>query len=159
VALSVWLVTVLPPQLDALGTLPDALRSVIAILRWPLLAAVLTASIRGLYSISAGYSATRPVTAGALAATLVWLAGSALFGVYTSNFSVLTERYGSISSIVVVLLWLYLGAFATLLGAEVDAVTVAHRTSSDEVQPEPLRSDPLVSERRRRGTTAQVPRH
>ena len=53
-------------------------------------------------------------------ATLVWLVASGGFAVYTSNFSRYSRTYGSLASIVVVLLWLYLSAFAVLLGAEID---------------------------------------
>ena len=53
-------------------------------------------------------------------ATLVWLVASGLFGFYTANFARYSKTYGSLGSIVVVLLWLYLSAFAVLIGAEVD---------------------------------------
>ena len=43
-----------------------------------------------------------------------------VFAFYTANFARYSRTYGSLASIVVVLLWLYLSAFAVLLGAEVD---------------------------------------
>ena len=49
-----------------------------------------------------------------------WLLASGVFSVYTANFSRYSRTYGSLSSIVVVLLWLYLSAFSILIGAEVD---------------------------------------
>jgi membrane protein len=60
------------------------------------------------------------VTRGTIVATVAWLLASGLFSVYTANFSRYSKTYGSLSSIVVVLLWLYLSAFAVLIGAEVD---------------------------------------
>jgi len=51
----------------------------------------------------------------------VWLLASALFALYTANFSSYSKTYGTLASIVVVLLWLWLGALAALIGAEVDA--------------------------------------
>jgi membrane protein len=54
----------------------------------------------------------------------VWLLASALFALYTANFSSYSKTYGTLASIVVVLLlWLWLGALAVLIGAEVDAQT------------------------------------
>jgi membrane protein len=55
-------------------------------------------------------------------ATIVWLVASGGFAVYTSNFARYSKTYGSLGSIVVVLLWLYLSAFAVLIGAETDGV-------------------------------------
>ena len=48
---------------------------------------------------------------------------SALFGVYTANFSRYSQTYGSLATIIVLLFWLYLSALAILLGSEVDAMT------------------------------------
>ncbi len=131
VLVAVWLISVLPPQLNRAAAVPDGVEAVVGVLRWPVLAVFLALAVRGLYHVSSGYQADRFVTAGPIVASLLWLAGSGLFAVYTSNFSSLSRRYGSISSIVVVLLWLYLGALATLIGAEVDAVSVGNRRNAD----------------------------
>ena len=42
-----------------------------------------------------------------------WLVASAGFGLYTANFARYSKTYGSLASIVIVLLWLYLSAFAS----------------------------------------------
>ncbi len=134
VLVAVWLISVLPPQLSRAATLPDGVEAAIRILRWPVLAAFLALAVRGLYHVSAGYKADRFITAGPIVASLLWLAGSGLFAVYTSNFSSLSRRYGSISSIIVVLLWLYVGVLATLIGAEVDALSAGHRRGPDSAR-------------------------
>ena len=59
---------------------------------------------------------------GAVVATLLWLAGSALFSFYVSNFGKYNETYGSVGAIVVLLLWFLLTAYVILVGAEIDAV-------------------------------------
>ncbi|HUK70044.1 MAG TPA: YhjD/YihY/BrkB family envelope integrity protein [Streptosporangiaceae bacterium] len=69
----------------------------------------------------------RVVTPGALVATLLWLIASGLFAVYTANFASYSKTYGSLASIVVVLLWLYVSAIAVLIGAEIDGLS---RTAS-----------------------------
>ena len=63
------------------------------------------------------------LTPGTLVATLLWLVASGLFAVYTANYASYSETYGSLASIEVVLLWLYLSGLAVLIGAEVDGVT------------------------------------
>jgi membrane protein len=47
---------------------------------------------------------------------------SALFGVYTANFSSYSKTYGALATIVVVLLWLWLSALVVLIGAEFDGL-------------------------------------
>jgi membrane protein len=48
--------------------------------------------------------------------------------VYTANFASYSKTYGSLASIIVVLLWLYLSALAVLIGAEIDGLSTASPT-------------------------------
>ncbi len=52
---------------------------------------------------------------------MLWLAGSVGFSIYTANFGKYNETYGALGAIVVVMLWLWLGALAVIVGAEVNA--------------------------------------
>mgnify|MGYP002625746025 CR=1 FL=1 len=67
------------------------------------------------------------VTPGALLATLLWIAGSAAFSLYVSHFGRYDQIYGSIGAVVVLLLWLYLGAWIAILGAELNAAIERRR--------------------------------
>ena len=61
------------------------------------------------------------VTPGAVLAAGVWLAASLGFKYYVSNFATYTETYGTIGSVMVLLLWFYLSGVVFLLGAEMNA--------------------------------------
>jgi membrane protein len=115
----VWLLAFLPPFIEEVG-LGDAGRLVFSILRWPVLAVVMVVALGLLYRIAVPGSRSL-VTPGAVAGTAVWLGASVLFSFYTANFASYSKTYGTLASIVVVLLWLFLSALAILLGAEVDA--------------------------------------
>lgn len=123
ISVMMFLITALPPLMSDLGLGTDG-RVVLNILRWPLLAVVMISGIGVLYRISVdeyeGAARFGIVTPGTIVATLGWLVASGLFSVYTANFSRYSKTYGSLSSIVVVLLWLYLSVLAVLLGADVD---------------------------------------
>ena len=58
---------------------------------------------------------------GAVLATLLWLAATALFGVYAANFGNYGATYGSLSAVIVLLTWLWLSAYVFLLGGELNA--------------------------------------
>ncbi|MEX0948656.1 MAG: YihY/virulence factor BrkB family protein [Acidimicrobiia bacterium] len=125
-----FLITALPPLMSELGLGTDG-RFVLNILRWPLLAVVMISGVGVLYRISVDEPAPARfgiVTPGTIVATLTWLVASGLFSVYTANFSRYSKTYGSLSSIIVVLLWLYLSALAVLIGAEVDGTSISPRT-------------------------------
>lgn len=118
----IFVIAAVPPLLSEAG-LGTAGRVVFGIARWPLLAAVMIVGIGLLYRFSVKDSPRGwlgLVTPGAVVAMLGWLIVSAVFAVYTANFSSYSKTYGALASIVVLLLWLWLSSLLVLIGAEVD---------------------------------------
>jgi membrane protein len=64
----------------------------------------------------------REIIPGALIAALLFEVGKALFVIYLDNARSLQAVYGSLSSVIVLLLWLYFSARVLLFGAEVISV-------------------------------------
>jgi len=120
--LIIFVIAGIPPLLSNLG-LGTPGRVVFGILRWPLLGALMIIGVGMLYRFSLKGSPSAwlgVVTLGSIVATIGWLIISALFAVYTANFSSYSKTYGALASIVVVLLWLWLSSLSVLVGAEVD---------------------------------------
>lgn len=63
----------------------------------------------------------RWITPGSAFAALSWLAATAGFGAYVSNFGNYNATYGSLGAVIVFLTWLYLSAYIVLLGAELNS--------------------------------------
>jgi membrane protein len=55
-------------------------------------------------------------------ATLLWLASTIALGFYVSQFGNYNATYGSLSAVVVLLMWLFVSSYAILLGATINAV-------------------------------------
>jgi len=126
----IFLIAAVPSVLAQAG-LGTTGRVVFDIVRWPVLAIVIVLGLGALYHIAVRRprkARFRVVTPGSLVATLLWLIASGLFAVYTANFASYSKTYGSLASIVVVLLWLYLSAVAVLIGAEIDGLSTASPT-------------------------------
>ncbi|HEV7136331.1 MAG TPA: YihY/virulence factor BrkB family protein [Steroidobacteraceae bacterium] len=70
------------------------------------------------------------VTWGSIAAATLWLVGSVLFGLYTQNSGSYGKTYGALGGVMLLLMWFYLGSFAVLLGAELNA-EMEHQTAVD----------------------------
>ncbi|MBU0439129.1 hypothetical protein CW746_11135 [Staphylococcus succinus] len=62
------------------------------------------------------------VIPGSIFATIVFLVGSYLFGIYISNFANYSKTYGSIAGIIILMLWLYITGFIIIIGAEINAI-------------------------------------
>ena len=120
--LVVSLVAVLPVVLGFLGTNGVVLFLVQAA-RWVLIVIVITVALAVLYRIAPDRDAPklRWVSVGAGLATLLWIIASVGFSLYVSQFGSYAKTYGAIAGIVILLLWLFITAYAILLGAEINA--------------------------------------
>ncbi|MDE8349615.1 MAG: YihY/virulence factor BrkB family protein [Acidocella sp.] len=58
---------------------------------------------------------------GAALATIVWLLGSWVFGLYVGHFAVYDATYGPLATLIGLMMWFYLTAYVILLGAELNA--------------------------------------
>lgn len=63
----------------------------------------------------------RWLTIGSVAATLLWLVATLGFGVYAARFGDYNATYGSLGAVVVLLMWLYISAYAILIGGLINA--------------------------------------
>lgn len=68
----------------------------------------------------------KDVTPGALFATLAWIVVSFGFSIYVNNSSNLSYLYGSLTSIIILLLWLYFTSLIIMIGGEINAITSEH---------------------------------
>jgi membrane protein len=116
------LVAAFPVVLRNIGLKPAA--SVLAeVVRWVVLLAVVAIALGWLYRYApAGReTGTRTFTPGIATAMAIWLVGSIGFSVYVQNFGSYNKTYGALAAVIVLLLWLYLSAYAVLFGAQIDA--------------------------------------
>jgi len=102
----------------------------LALLRWPAIMLVISVGLAMLYRFgpSRQDAQWRWLSVGAVVATLLWVAGSALFSWYLSNFANYNETYGSLGAGIGLMMWLWLTSIAILVGAEINA---EHQTAQD----------------------------
>jgi membrane protein len=116
------LIVVLPAVLAFVG-LSALTDLVLRSLRWPLLGVLLLLGISMLYRFGPSRRAAkwRWISPGALLATLLFLVASIGFSFYVANFASYDKTYGSLGAVVILLLWLWVSAYAVLLGGELNA--------------------------------------
>jgi len=93
------------------------------VLRWVLGLVALSILFASYYSLGPNRESPRWtwVSPGGIVATVVWLLASLAFSLYVTSVGDLVMKYGSLSGVVALLLWLYLSALAVILGAELNA--------------------------------------
>jgi membrane protein len=119
------------------------------IAKWPVLLLVVSGILAILYYAAPNVRQPgfRWLSPGSVLAVVLWLAASALFGLYVANFSNYNRTYGALASVIVFLIWLWITNIAILLGAELNAELergrqiAAGRSAGDEPFL-PLRDEP-----------------
>lgn len=111
--------------------LPAAAAALWNRLRFPVVAAVAFFAIFGLYALSQdSRQPWRNIWPGALCALGAWMGMSLLYTLYVENFANYSLVYGSIGTVIVVLIWLYASAMVLIMGAELNGTLMALRKDS-----------------------------
>ncbi len=138
--LMVGAVVALPLLLNHLW-LPEQGKMIVSLLRWPLLLAMLLLALAVLYRFgpSRREAQWKWLSVGAVAAALLWLAGSALLSWYLSNFGNYDATYGSLGAAIGLMMWMWMSAIIVLCGAELNS-EIEHQTAVDTTvgRPKPL---------------------
>jgi membrane protein len=119
---ALYVLVVAPNSISDEGSM-SLLRTTLLVVRWPLLAIAAMLGLAVIYRYAPDRAEPRWnwVSIGAVFATLVWLAASVGFSIYSTNFGRYNETYGALGAVVVMMLWLYISAYATVAGAELNA--------------------------------------
>ncbi len=64
----------------------------------------------------------RWILPGAFTSTLLWLLASSAFRVFLRNFGHYNKTYGSLATVVILMMWLWISGLLFLLGAEINAL-------------------------------------
>ena len=100
----------------------DFTQTIVSVLRWPVVLAMLALGLAILYRYapSRGPVPWHWISLGAGAACGLWLLGSIVFAVYVQNFGGYNETFGALGGVIILLTWLWLSAYIVLMGAEID---------------------------------------
>ena len=122
-ATTLTLVAVVPAVLDAVVDVPGQ-RIALEVGRWLLLLVGVVVGIGVLLRIAPDRPREPPrlIGKGVLIASALWVLVSVGFSLYVDNFGSYGKTYGALAGVVVLLLWLWIGIYALLLGSAVEAV-------------------------------------
>jgi len=105
-------------ELNIIGN--DLFVFLIEFAKWIVVIGIFEIAISLLYR--AGHTGKwRALNAGAAFATLGFIIVSSLFGWYVNSFATYNKLYGSVGTVLVVMLWLYFNSIVLLIGFEINA--------------------------------------
>jgi membrane protein len=102
-------------------------------LRWILVIILLFLAISFLYYFApAKRTGFRFFSPGSTVATLLFIMTSLGFSAYVNNFGQYNKLYGSVGTLMIILIWLYLNSIAILIGFELNVSIMAARAEDRE---------------------------
>lgn len=112
---------------------------VLQFIKWLVIIGLLFTAISFLYYLAPSRKAKfRFISAGSSLATLLFIATSLGFSAYVNNFDQYNRLYGSMGTILVILLWLYLNSITLLIGFELNAsiksANISNNNGDDQLQ-------------------------
>jgi len=112
-------------------TIPAGFITAWGYLRFVLMGLIMMAALVVLYMLALGERMpVHRVLPGVVGSLAAWLLLSIAFSYYVEHFAHYAELYGSIATIMVALLWLYMSGTVLILGAELSAALVARKEQS-----------------------------
>jgi membrane protein len=138
-------------------TLGDEFMFVWNIVRWPaaLLFMVVTVALMFYFAPDANQP-FRWITPGGVVGILLWVLASIAFNLYlSSDFNAYNKTYGSIGTVIILLLYLYISSLTILFGATLNAtlVRMKEELSGEQIlDAEPVRDKPDITDEEKGNT-------
>ena len=119
--------------LVSIGLLEQFSAQVISLSRGVVLVAIVLTSISLIFYIGpTKRKVWRFISPGSILATTLIIVSSLGFEYYVANFSQYNKLYGSIGTLMVIMLWIYINAIGLILGFELNASTESAKRSNQE---------------------------
>ncbi len=100
------------------------------ILRWPLTFLIIYCNLKLIYTFAPSITVrSKDTTYGALFTTIIWTIATAIFSNYLHYFARYDIIYGNLSSIVMVMMWLYIIAYVFVMGMAINTINIEHKSN------------------------------
>lgn len=111
----------------------DFIYNIYKLLQYPLTILVLYFNIKVMYITAPDEKiSNKSATKGAIFTTIGWILASEIYSFYISTFSNYSIFYGSISNVVILLLWVYILSYIFVLGMIINAGSFTELNKSEE---------------------------
>ena len=108
---------------------------VIMVLKWILIITMLFFAISTLYYLVPAHKKDfRYISPGSIVATMLFIITSLAFSTYVNNFGQYNKLYGSIGTLIVILIWFYLNSIALLVGFELNVSIKAAVSANGKIK-------------------------
>lgn len=102
-------------------TFSNSIYALFVVVKWPLAMIVMFITIKLIYVIAPDWKIlSRNTTKGALFTTLGWTIATAIFSYYVVHFANYDIFYGSLSNIIILMIWVYVLSYVLVIGIAIN---------------------------------------
>ena len=121
-------------KLDELARIDWLTQFLLNLLRWLVIIGLYYFAIAIIHRFGASTRRKfKMLTPGAALATMLCLAASLIFSYYVNHFNTYNELYGSIGTIIVIMLWMQMNSLSILVGYELNASIAVNRDMREQI--------------------------
>lgn len=93
-----------------------------AIMRWPIMALIIYFFVKVIYIVAPSLKIShKSVNKGALFTTIGWIISTFIYSLYVTNFADYSMFYGSLASIIILMIWIYILSLILVIGFGINA--------------------------------------
>jgi membrane protein len=130
--LAIGVLVVLPLLFNLVGLGADS-ANLVVLLGFVVLALFMALALSLLYRFGPSFRLAEghAVVPGAVVAIILWMVMSYLFALYVGRFAAYSQTYGPLATIIGLMMWFYLTAYALLFGAQLNAAVERARFGAE----------------------------
>lgn len=108
-------------SLNLFVNISDSIYFLFLLLKWPLAFVIIFLVVKFIFTIAPdSVIKSRYTTKGSLFTSLMWIVSTFIYSYYVMNFSNYDIFYGSLSSIIIMMMWIYILAYTFVIGIAIN---------------------------------------
>ena len=95
------------------------------LVKWPITIFLIYVNLKMIYTIAPSIKInSKSTTSGALFTTIIWTITTAIFSYYLKYFANYSAIYGSLSNLIILMMWLYIISYVFVLGLAINVTNL-----------------------------------
>lgn len=109
-------------NIDGTSNIVDDIQLIFNIVKWPLTFLIIYFNVKLIYCMSPSHKIkSYTTTYGALLTTILWILATFIFSYYLKHFARYDVLYGNLSSIIILMIWIYMLCYIFVLGIAINS--------------------------------------
>lgn len=121
-------------NIERLSIITKTIYNLFSALKWPIMALFIFFSLKIIFTmLTPPHVNSKSTNLGSIFTTIVWMIVTAIYSYYTVNIADYSIFYGSISSIITFILWIYMLSYVLVIGISINSAVYMHNKQKQEL--------------------------